>query len=102
MKDDDARDLAPVNATDQAMASSTENDTSDTEKPVAAPPSDDEYPQGLKLVVLSSATIIAVFLIALDQVGTSPRLTLHQILAPPPFQLSPFMVWSLTQKPSRP
>ncbi len=33
--------------------------------------SDDQYPQGYKLVLLAGATVIAVFLIALDQVSTS-------------------------------
>jgi len=65
---DETQDSAPVDTTDKTMASSNENDTSDTEKPIATPPTEEEYPQGLKLVVLSSATIIAVFLIALDQV----------------------------------
>jgi MFS transporter, DHA2 family, glioxin efflux transporter len=31
---------------------------------------DNQYPHGLKLVVLASASVIAVFLIALDQVST--------------------------------
>jgi len=65
---DETQDSAPVDTTDKTMASSNENDTSDTEKPIAASSAEEEYPQGLKLVVLSSATIIAVFLIALDQV----------------------------------
>ena len=30
---------------------------------------DDEYPHGWKLVILAGASVIAVFLIALDQVG---------------------------------
>lgn len=33
---------------------------------------DDQYPHGLKLVLLAGASIVAVFLIALDQVGNNP------------------------------
>jgi hypothetical protein len=35
---------------------------------------DDLYPHGLKLVLLASASVCAVFLIALDQVRTSTHL----------------------------
>jgi len=34
---------------------------------------DDLYPHGLKLVLLAGASIVAVFLIALDQVSTRPH-----------------------------
>jgi hypothetical protein len=33
---------------------------------------DDQYPHGLKLVLLAGASIVAVFLIALDQVSILP------------------------------
>lgn len=33
---------------------------------------DDQYPHGLKLVLLAGSSIVAVFLIALDQVSTLP------------------------------
>jgi len=33
---------------------------------------DDQYPHGLKLVLLAGASIVAVFLISLDQVSTLP------------------------------
>jgi hypothetical protein len=51
-----------------------DSDSSDPEKcaPVKAIV-DDEYPSGLKLVLLSAATLVAVFLIALDQVRTLPN-----------------------------
>ena len=32
-----------------------------------------QYPQGLRFILLASASIVAVFLIALDQVGKSSR-----------------------------
>lgn len=32
-------------------------------------PTQDQYPHGLKLVLLAGASVVAVFLIALDQVG---------------------------------
>ena len=44
-------------------------DTVDAEKPVNAELDDDQYPHGLKLVVLAAAALVAVFLIALDQVS---------------------------------
>lgn len=34
---------------------------------------DEQYPHGLKLVLLASASIVAVFLIALDQVRYIPK-----------------------------
>lgn len=34
------------------------------------PPSDDQYPHGMKLVILAGASLVAIFLIALDQVCT--------------------------------
>ena len=39
------------------------------EKPVQGMP-DDQYPHGMKLLFLAGASIVAVFLIALDQVST--------------------------------
>lgn len=41
------------------------------EKPVHGIP-DDQYPHGLNLILLAGASIVAVFLIALDQVSTPP------------------------------
>ena len=95
---DETQDSAPVDTTDKTMASSNENDTSDTEKPIAASSAEEEYPQGLKLVVLSSATIIAVFLIALDQVCVyqTPCFPIHPIytyLGRYPSQVSRFPSW---------
>lgn len=45
-----------------------DNDSADPEKPIESV-SDDEYPQGLRMAILVAATVIAVFLIALDQVS---------------------------------
>jgi hypothetical protein len=45
------------------------SDTVHPEKPVQGMP-DDQYPHGMKLVFLAGASIVAVFLIALDQVST--------------------------------
>lgn len=46
-----------------------DSDNARPEKPVQAM-TDDKYPHGLKLVILAGAALIAVFLIALDQVST--------------------------------
>ncbi|KAL9040170.1 MAG: hypothetical protein Q9214_004593 [Letrouitia sp. 1 TL-2023] len=54
-----------------------DSDTASPEKPVEGM-TDDQYPQGYRLVLLAGATVIAVFLIALDQtiVGTAiPKIT---------------------------
>lgn len=47
------------------------SDSAHPEKPVHGMP-DDQYPHGLKLILLAGASIVAVFLIALDQVSTLP------------------------------
>jgi hypothetical protein len=51
-----------------------DSDSADLEKPVQDT-TDDQYPHGLKLVALAGASIVAVFLIALDQVSTLPIYT---------------------------
>ena len=48
-----------------------DSDSAHPEKPVQGM-TDDLYPHGLKLVLVAGASIIAVFLIALDQVRTQP------------------------------
>lgn len=50
------------------------SDSEHPEKP-AQFMTDDQYPRGLKLVLLTGASLIAVFLIALDQVSTLPTLS---------------------------
>ncbi|KAK4691717.1 MFS transporter, DHA2 family, glioxin efflux transporter, partial [Lecanoromycetidae sp. Uapishka_2] len=55
----------------------TDSNTASLEKAVEGM-SDDQYPQGFKLVLLAGASVIAVFLIALDQtiIGTAiPKIT---------------------------
>lgn len=47
-----------------------DSDSSEPEKPVPVM-SEDEYPRGIALVLLSASALVAVFLIALDQVSTS-------------------------------
>jgi hypothetical protein len=47
-----------------------DSDSTHTEIPQGI--ADDEYPHGLKLILLTGASIVAVFLIALDQVSTLP------------------------------
>lgn len=44
------------------------NGNEDSEKAIQ-PMNDDQYPHGLKLVLLAGASVVAVFLIALDQVS---------------------------------
>lgn len=46
-------------------------ETPQVDKPVKEEMPVDQYPHGLKLVLLSGASIVAVFLIALDQVSSS-------------------------------
>jgi hypothetical protein len=41
----------------------------DADEPLHAELDNDQYPHGLQLVVLAAASIVAVFLIALDQVS---------------------------------
>jgi len=49
----------------------SDSDSTQPENPVQEM-TDDQYPHGLKLVILTGASIVAVFLIALDQVSTLP------------------------------
>lgn len=51
-----------------------DSDSETPEKPIETIP-DDQYPHGLALALLSGAALIAVFLIALDQVSISPTLS---------------------------
>ena len=53
----------------------TESDSEHPEKPIQSIP-DDQYPHGVKLLLLTGASLVSVFLIALDQVRTSPTCTL--------------------------
>lgn len=61
------------NATAQSLSRNAElGHTSDvTVKDVE----EDQYPHGLKLIILASASIVAVFLIALDQVRSLPSVS---------------------------
>jgi len=49
-----------------------ERGNSNPKKDVSADQNEDDYPHGWKLIILASASIIAVFLIALDQVREQP------------------------------
>ena len=49
----------------------SDTDSAESRKPVQHM-SDDQYPHGLKLVLLAGASLVAVFLIALDQVSSLP------------------------------
>ena len=64
-------DTTPVGTTDIDI----DSDKSMAEKP-AQSIDKSEYPTGLRFVSLASASIVAVFLIALDQVRHLPRRTL--------------------------
>ncbi|ORX94423.1 putative efflux pump antibiotic resistance protein [Clohesyomyces aquaticus] len=60
-----------------AVSVAGDSDNENQEKP-EQPMTDDQYPHGIKLVLLAGASVIAVFLIALDQtiVGTAiPKIT---------------------------
>lgn len=46
-----------------------DNSSIEAENPASAALPDDQYPHGFRLWLLSGASIIAVFLIALDQVS---------------------------------
>ncbi|KAH8878705.1 putative efflux pump antibiotic resistance protein [Thozetella sp. PMI_491] len=64
--------------TDLTEVNNGDSDGTQLEKPAAQETTEDQYPHGLTLVLLSSACLIAVFLIALDQtiVGTAiPKIT---------------------------
>lgn len=51
-----------------ALNSPSENGSTLQEKTTQEVP-DDQYPHGLKLIILAGASVVAVFLIALDQVS---------------------------------
>jgi len=51
-----------------------DSDSTQREKPIQAM-TEDQYPHGLRLVLLAGATTVAVFLISLDQVSTWPSRT---------------------------
>jgi hypothetical protein len=59
--------LLSMNAHDVNNAGDSESVLS--EKPIQDAP-EDQYPTGLKLVVLAGASMVSVFMIALDQVST--------------------------------
>ena len=61
----------------------SDTDGADAEKPIQAM-TEDQYPHGIKLVLLAGASIIAVFLIALDQVSTHEQPTLLAALTEQP------------------
>ena len=79
----DEKATAAVEETDPSKASaqkgdsmdkSSNTDSAEAEKPTQHM-SDDQYPHGLKVVLLAGASIVAVFLIALDQVSIPPTIT---------------------------
>ena len=61
-----------LDSNDASSKDSSDVDDAEAEKPVQHIP-DDQYPRGLKLVLLAGASLVAVFLIALDQVSTPPQ-----------------------------
>ena len=67
---EDTKVFKPVLNMDPGAANDAEVDHDmDLEKP-NHDMTDDQYPHGIKLVILAGASIIAVFLIALDQVSS--------------------------------
>ena len=52
----------------QSPSHDQEKITLEAQKPLEVRVDDTQYPQGLKFVLLAGASIVAVFLIALDQV----------------------------------
>ena len=56
--------------TDKSLKNSDIHLVSDSHDAQAETFADEQYPHGLKLVLLAGASIVAVFLISLDQVGT--------------------------------
>lgn len=53
---------------------STESDSTHLEKPIEVHnDSPDEWPHGFKLVMLAGASLVSVFLVALDQVRIRPQ-----------------------------
>lgn len=67
----DPSELIVANAANPNKISDSDSDDAETRKAVQQM-SDDEYPQGFKLVLLAGASLVAVFLIALDQVSNYP------------------------------
>ncbi len=76
----DEKAVAPLGGTDSPKPSTLDtldvNNAGDSastrrEEPIHDMP-DDQYPHGLKLALLAGASIVAVFLIALDQVSLLP------------------------------
>lgn len=64
--------MPPEEASPASAPSGTDNDNSDDARSEKLPSSvrEDEYPRGLMMYSLVGASIISVFLIALDQVST--------------------------------
>ena len=60
----------PSTVTTHNMNAVRDSDSTNTDIPQVV--AKDQYPHGLKLVLLAGASIVAVFLIALDQVSTLP------------------------------
>jgi len=50
----------------------SDSDSANPEKPAVGSMTDEQYPHGLTLVILAGASIVAVFLISLDQVSPKP------------------------------
>ena len=63
-------ELSSLNHTDASSNRSDVHIVSDSNGVQAEKLGDEQYPHGLKLVLLAGASIVAVFLIALDQVST--------------------------------
>jgi len=65
--------VEPTSSHDVEQGDGTEGKGAGTDE------NDDDYPHGWKLIILASASIIAVFLIALDQVSHpfSPQITFY-------------------------
>lgn len=60
--------MAPIDAEPRKEIKNKDPTTDTRHKDVPKAMADTEYPRGFKLVALAGASIIAVFLIALDQV----------------------------------
>lgn len=67
-KDRDWLQLSTLNNTEATLNNANERIGSNNEIIQEGKLSDDQYPYGVKLLLLGSASIIAIFLIALDQV----------------------------------
>lgn len=74
-KENDSSKPSPLNATNVNSVSDSDSDSDSVhmEKPYqpAQTVTDEEYLHGLRLVILAGASLIAVFLVELDQVRTS-------------------------------